>query len=310
MMLMPLYFQDPEGRPAPNNLQEAMASWTFHALDHVCQDLYIVASKAGLKGAKGRKGLTFRATREIFFPLKDMWAPPKSSPWYTFFHAGYMKTAYDLWITLSKPQQEELLSHLDDIFERLQCLPLSNKAKDGGKGCIWTLTVHSDVQVVANPTFYRVVAVGSSSRSNQQRRKNVVPPPWFVEAGIYHVQEGLPFETAKRLFDPKKQYKKRSRAKVQINSRNRAGQKRCHSISPDQEQDQRRPAKKRRQRSRSSSPSSPLSGQDQGHTRQYSHVLRSRNNNGQPRQLRKEASVEDTTRDSSSYEDSNADDES
>ena len=160
------------GYPEPNDLREAMETWTMKSL---CLDLvspHFVASNHQLAG-------TFKGPRDkapihldIFFPREADGL--EGSHWGPMLQAGYLKGYFEFKATKAPEDFNRLRSDIQLILNELQCLPLS--LPPGGNrpyGQLW-ITSQKGLQLWTNSIFYKLVSISAQNSKVASRNKGVV----------------------------------------------------------------------------------------------------------------------------------------
>lgn len=152
-------------RPCPNNLEDSMQVWT-------CQEIMarlggrctFIPTTYGLEGAPKAKDLevSFGALRSLFFPAPDQ-SLKANTIWEGYSEQnGYI---WRYWEVLEMYDDEPDKVHalhqgLDQIFERVQCLPQSKSNSN-----IWHATQGS-VCFIINPCYYRIRAISTTAKNS------------------------------------------------------------------------------------------------------------------------------------------------
>jgi hypothetical protein len=117
-----------------------------------------VASNHRLKGVITEvKSLSFKEQALTFFPPDP--ETLTDSPWAPFLEYEYLKDYSNLLEELEEDEQEVLSKTIGDIFDHIQCMPVTLRLLFKSKGKLWMAT-EEDIHFVANPMFYKLKQVG------------------------------------------------------------------------------------------------------------------------------------------------------
>jgi hypothetical protein len=150
--------------PDPDNLEEAMKTWTVPSLLSTLTEITCLPSSHGLKGKFPGKGhRAFRDWVDIFFPTPEK-SQHKESVWKELYTRGYIKEFHDHLLDMSPRQAADLQTRLGDIFEQLQCIPIAAPSTPTTPGQLWK-TADQRILFFANPLHYKIERVAPRTRA-------------------------------------------------------------------------------------------------------------------------------------------------
>ncbi|KAF8122103.1 hypothetical protein EV363DRAFT_1301410 [Boletus edulis] len=132
---------DPQHRPEPMSLQDAIKSWSLDGVFKTIRACFFKACNADIPGSTGagRRQPGFAERTDIFFPEPSSNSKPaRRSPWSIFWSKpGYIWEYHELVKEYSASGELEIVDRLHMIFSLLQTLPDASKGSSNTPGKTW-----------------------------------------------------------------------------------------------------------------------------------------------------------------------------
>jgi hypothetical protein len=178
-------------RISPKTVKEAIECWTVNKVFSEIIDVSCMPCNANLPGSiTGRRMPSFSDRQTLYFP-------PTSKDLTGYWHLlsqrpGYIKEYQDICSGLSKDDISELNSDLSTLLSQCQCLPLSTQTKKNEsktQQVIWKVQ-NKKVLVMTNPSFYKLVRIGATSRHSKTRAPPAHTPKKALQISLLE-QSGI-----------------------------------------------------------------------------------------------------------------------
>lgn len=145
------------------SLEDAMSIWSAQSVFHALYDAKFTPHRNGLVGAvPGGKTQSFREMAKIYFPRPGP-TPTTRSQWYTFHFLpqGYINKYHQSIKDLDMLEEDNLNESLYEIFQFLQCLPVSIPYSPGKPGVVWSrIPAINKIPILCNSKYLRLTSVG------------------------------------------------------------------------------------------------------------------------------------------------------
>jgi len=176
LQIVDTWLVDPENRPQPNSLEDAIQSWSLNSTFRTVRACAFKASNADIPGSAGagRRQPNFAERMNIFFPepIGDS-IPAHRSPWSSFWsEPGYIWDYHNLIKNRTPYQTFEITDRLGKIFSLLQTLPDSMKGTSKTPGKTWRLE-DDKVVLVTNPKYYKIEGISEEKDTKRSRKKTI-----------------------------------------------------------------------------------------------------------------------------------------
>lgn len=154
----------PKFRISPDNVQEALRTWTVDFLLEHCGDpLFRACAITGLQHVSGRHVPSFGERRITYFPS----SLDETTKFWKFFsqEPGYL---HFYWQTIEGMIPEnvlELQNCLEKLLEHCQCLP------DSSPDRVWHVE-RKRMVILTNPKHYRIQEVGQQGRKGKKQLRS------------------------------------------------------------------------------------------------------------------------------------------
>ncbi|KAF7968838.1 hypothetical protein HWV62_29196 [Athelia sp. TMB] len=153
-----------ERPPVIETLKDAMEVWTVKGMRKIVVSSGFQPNNHGLVGSfQGARHLGFRDQMSFFFPASD---PELSkSAYIPFIKYGYLKFYHQVQ-QLSEEKSAAVERGLQEIFQRLQILPVVNAGK-----LLWKSSKEQGILFWVNSKYFKLEEIGPKIRYKQQERQ-------------------------------------------------------------------------------------------------------------------------------------------
>ncbi|KAN0101312.1 hypothetical protein V8E55_001296 [Tylopilus felleus] len=168
------WLMDPEQRPEPTSLQDAIQSWSLNTIFVMLRACTFKACNADIPGSAGtgRRQASFAERMNVYFPdpTQDS-KPAHRSPWSVFWtKPGYIWEYHHLIQDYMTSEMFEVTDRLGKIFSLLQTLPDSIKGTSKTPGRTWR-SEDDKVVLATNPKFYKIEGLSVETGVQRTRKK-------------------------------------------------------------------------------------------------------------------------------------------
>ena len=161
---------DPEHRPEPTSLQDAIKAWSLNEMFKNVRSCGFKACNANIPGSAGAgcRQASFSERMNTFFPDADEDSKPANrSPWSIFWtKPGYVWEYHELLKNCAPSEGFDIRKQLGKLFLLVETLPDSVKGSLKTPGKTWRLE-EDKVVLITNPKLYKIKGICKENERKQ-----------------------------------------------------------------------------------------------------------------------------------------------